>query len=70
MITVIVGLASALVYGAADFLGGTASRRISPVRVTAIAAVTGLVVLLAVLPFVGISVLSSFLPSFQQTLSM
>jgi len=53
MITVIVGLASALVYGAADFLGGTASRRISPVRVTAIAAVTGLVVLLAVLPFVG-----------------
>jgi drug/metabolite transporter (DMT)-like permease len=53
MLPVIVGLVSALVYGAADFLGGTASRRISPVRVTAIAAVAGLVVLLAALPFVG-----------------
>ena len=53
MLTVVVGLVSALVYGAADFLGGTASRRISPVRVTAVAAVTGLVVLLAALPFVG-----------------
>jgi drug/metabolite transporter (DMT)-like permease len=53
MLTVIVGLASALVYGAADFLGGTASRRISPVRVTAIAAVTGFVVLGAALPVVG-----------------
>jgi drug/metabolite transporter (DMT)-like permease len=53
MLTVVVGLVSALVYGAADFLGGIASRRISPVRVTAVAAVTGLVVLLAALPFVG-----------------
>jgi drug/metabolite transporter (DMT)-like permease len=53
MLPVIVGLVSALVYGAADFLGGTASRRISPVRVTAIAAVAGLAVLLAALPFVG-----------------
>ena len=53
MLTVVVGLVSALVYGAADFLGGTASLRISPVRVTAVAAVTGLVVLLAALPFVG-----------------
>ena len=53
MLTVVVGLVSALVYGAADFLGGSASRRISPVRVTAVAAVTGLVVLLAALPFVG-----------------
>jgi drug/metabolite transporter (DMT)-like permease len=53
MLPVIVGLVSALVYGAADFLGGTASRRINPVRVTAIAAVAGLVVLLAALPFVG-----------------
>ena len=53
MLTVVVGLVSALVYGVADFLGGSASRRISPVRVTAVAAVTGLVVLLAALPFVG-----------------
>ena len=53
MFPVIVGLSSALVYGAADFLGGTASRRISPVRVTAVAAITGLVVLLVALPVVG-----------------
>ena len=46
MLTVIIGLSSALVYGAADFLGGTASRRISPVRVTAVAALTGLAVML------------------------
>jgi len=53
MFPVIIGISSALVYGAADFLGGTASRRISPVRVTAIAAITGLVVLLLALPLVG-----------------
>jgi drug/metabolite transporter (DMT)-like permease len=52
MITVVIGLASALVFGAADFLGGTASRRISAVRVTAVAAVTGLVLLLLALPLV------------------
>jgi drug/metabolite transporter (DMT)-like permease len=52
MLTVVVGLASALVYGAADFLGGTAARRISPVRVTAISAVSGLVLLLVALPLV------------------
>jgi drug/metabolite transporter (DMT)-like permease len=52
MLTVVVGLASALVYGAADFLGGTAARRISPVRVTAVSAVSGLVLLLVALPLV------------------
>jgi drug/metabolite transporter (DMT)-like permease len=52
MITVVIGLASALVFGAADFLGGTASRRISAVRVTAVGAVTGLVLLLLALPLV------------------
>jgi len=46
MLTVLIGLTSALVYGAADFLGGTASRRISPVRVTAVAALAGLAVML------------------------
>lgn len=53
MFPVIIGISSALVYGAADFLGGTASRRISPVRVTAVAALAGLVVLLIALPLVG-----------------
>ncbi|GAA1491914.1 EamA family transporter [Curtobacterium herbarum] len=46
MITVLLGLGGALVYGAADFLGGLASRRLRPVRVAAVAAVVGLVPLL------------------------
>jgi drug/metabolite transporter (DMT)-like permease len=52
MITVVIGLASAFVYGAADFLGGAAARRISAVRVTAVSAVSGLLLLLLALPFV------------------
>lgn len=47
MLTVVLGLAGALVYGAADFLGGLASRRISALRVTAMGALSG-VALLAV----------------------
>jgi drug/metabolite transporter (DMT)-like permease len=53
MIPVVVGLSSALIFGAADFLGGLGSKRISPVRVTAIAAVVGLTVLLLAYPIVG-----------------
>lgn len=53
MITAVLGLLGALVYGSADFLGGLASRRISPLRVTAIGAVTGLAALLVALPFFG-----------------
>jgi drug/metabolite transporter (DMT)-like permease len=53
VLTVIVGVVSALFYGSADFLGGLSSRRIAPMRATAIAAVSGLAVLLIVLPFVG-----------------
>ncbi|WBU37426.1 EamA family transporter [Homoserinibacter sp. YIM 151385] len=45
MIAVVVGLASALVYGAGDFVGGIASRRILPVRVVALSAATGIVLL-------------------------
>ena len=45
MITVVLGLAGALVYGAADFLGGLAARRISALRVTAIGALSGVVLL-------------------------
>lgn len=47
MLTVILGLAGALVYGAADFLGGLASRRISALRVTAVGALSGVVLLFA-----------------------
>lgn len=45
MLTVVLGLAGALVYGAADFVGGLAARRISALRVTAIGAVSGVVLL-------------------------
>lgn len=53
LIVVVIGLGGALIFGAADFLGGLASKRISSIRVTAIAAVAGLIVLLLALPLVG-----------------
>lgn len=45
MLTVILGLGGALVYGAADFLGGLAARRISALRVTAVGALSGVMLL-------------------------
>jgi drug/metabolite transporter (DMT)-like permease len=45
MLTVVIGLASALVYGSADFLGGLAAKRMSAVLTTAIVALVGLAVL-------------------------
>ena len=53
MLTVVIGLASALVYGTADFFGGLAAKRIGAVLATAVAAATGLGLILALLPFVG-----------------
>lgn len=53
MLTVIVGVGSALLFGFADFFGGLAARRMSAIRVTAIAAATGLVVLTLALPVLG-----------------
>lgn len=53
MLTVVLGLAGALVYGAADFLGGLASRRISALRVTALAALSGVVLLAVAAAVVG-----------------
>jgi len=47
MLTALLGLGAALSYGAADFLGGVAARRISPLVVTAGVAVVGLVFILA-----------------------
>ncbi|MCC6376768.1 MAG: DMT family transporter [Microbacteriaceae bacterium] len=47
MLTVIVGSTAALIFGAADFLGGLASKRISPIQVTVISALAGLAVLFA-----------------------
>ena len=53
MLAVLVGISSALVYGAADFLGGIASKRISAIRVTALAGAVGLVALLLAFPIIG-----------------
>lgn len=53
MLAVLLGLGGALVYGAADFMGGLAARRISAVRVTALGAVSGLLLLLVAAPLVG-----------------
>jgi drug/metabolite transporter (DMT)-like permease len=53
VLTVIFGLSGALVFGAADFLGGIASKRISPLRVAALSASVGTFVLLAILPLTG-----------------
>ncbi|MEX1079899.1 MAG: EamA family transporter [Homoserinimonas sp.] len=53
LLVVVVGLGGALIYGAADFFGGLASRSISTIRVTAIGVISGLVVLVLALPVVG-----------------
>lgn len=53
MLTAVLGLVGAFVYGSADFLGGIAARRISALKVTAIGALSGLVLLLVALPFLG-----------------
>ena len=53
MLTVVIGLTSAMVFGAADFLGGLASQRVSAALATAIAATTGLALLLIGLPIIG-----------------
>ncbi|WP_194396032.1 EamA family transporter [Microbacterium atlanticum] len=53
MIAAAVALVGALTYGAADFLGGLAARRIRPVVVTAVAASTGLVALSLIHPLIG-----------------
>jgi len=53
MPVVIVGVVSALIFGAADFLGGLAAKRIAAVRVTAITGAVGLTVMLALLPLLG-----------------
>ena len=53
LLVVIIGLSGAFIFGAADFLGGLAAKHISSIRVTAIAAVAGLIVLLLALPFIG-----------------
>ncbi len=53
MLTAVLSLSGALVYGAADFLGGFATKRLGALLATAIAAVAGLVIMIASLPLLG-----------------
>lgn len=53
MLTAVLSLSGALVFGAADFLGGLAARRVNAMLATAVAAATGFTVLLVVAPFLG-----------------
>ncbi len=46
-------LSAALAYGSADFVGGLAARRTSPLLTAFGAQLTGLVVLLVAMPFLG-----------------
>jgi drug/metabolite transporter (DMT)-like permease len=52
-VAVVLALTSAAVYGAADFLGGLASRKTSVFGVVALSQVVGLAALLALLPWLG-----------------
>lgn len=53
MLTVVLGFATSLVYGFADFFGAIASRKIKAVTVTFVAGVSGLSFLLALSIFMG-----------------
>lgn len=53
MVSAAVALIGAFIYGAADFFGGLAARRLRSIVVTATAALSGLVVLFALVPLLG-----------------
>lgn len=53
MLSAALALVGALIYGAADFLGGLAAKRLRSIVVTAVAAASGCVLLALALPFVG-----------------
>ncbi|WP_066522500.1 hypothetical protein [Curtobacterium ammoniigenes] len=53
MITVVLGLCGAIIYGFADFLGGVASRQLRPVAVTAMTATIGILPLIVGLALFG-----------------
>ena len=53
MLTIVLGFATALVYGFADFFGAFASKKIAPVIVTCLSGATGLLFLFALTPIFG-----------------
>lgn len=53
VISAVLGVVGAVVFGSADFLGGLAAKRLRSITVTAIAALAGLVGMLAAYPFLG-----------------
>jgi drug/metabolite transporter (DMT)-like permease len=53
MLTVILGIATSLVYGFADFFGAIASRKIAAITTTFLAAASGLFLLLILVPVIG-----------------
>jgi drug/metabolite transporter (DMT)-like permease len=53
MLSAGLALVGAIIYGAADFLGGLAAKRLRSIVVTSAAAASGFVVLVLALPFVG-----------------
>jgi drug/metabolite transporter (DMT)-like permease len=53
MLSAVLALIGAVVYGSADFLGGLAARRLRSIVVTAVAALSGFLALLLVQPLVG-----------------
>ncbi len=53
MLSAVLALVGAIVYGAADFFGGLAAKRLRSIVVTAVAAASGLVILGLAFPFIG-----------------
>ena len=53
MLSAALALVGAVIYGAADFLGGLAAKRLRSIVVTAVAAASGFVLLMLALPVVG-----------------
>ncbi|MBM3717173.1 MAG: EamA family transporter, partial [Actinobacteria bacterium] len=52
MLSVVLALASAVAYGASDFFGGLASRRVEALRVILVSYPVSAVLILAAAPFV------------------
>src|SRR5690349_7048102 len=53
MLTALFSLTGAFVFGAADFLGGLAAKRIGAVLATAVSGLAGLITLAIVAPLIG-----------------